>query len=670
MTMYYHRLACAFLLLIASFPFAGQSQNAHATATITINNLDGPGEGFNSTAPPDVASTAGGNPGATLGQQRLLSFQFAADIWSGIIDSDVPIVVDAALNPQTCSPFTGTLGSAGPEIVVRDFNNAPVANTWFSIAQANSLAGLGDLDPGFPEIVATFNSDVDDNPNCLTGFTWYYGFDGAPPLGQIDFTTVVLHEIAHGLGFLSLVNLSNGTKFLGLDDAYMRHLANGTTGEAFPDMNNGERRNAMRSVDNLVWTGNAVNTNETLSSGKHAISDQVLMYAPNPIEPGSSVSHFDTTLDPDELMEPFNTGVTTVGLTDDLFEDIGWGVSGCGDTILDPGEDCDEGGETATCDVNCTSVACGDGTLNTTAGEECDDGNTDSGDGCSDSCILEFCGDGLIQAGLGETCDDSGESATCDNNCTGALCGDGTLNITAGEGCDDGNNDPGDGCSPTCVLICGNGTLDGTEECDDNNTDSGDGCSSSCELETCFSCVGTNCTAEPQTGCRVPTESNRAIIIINDKSNDNADNLTWRWIRGEATTLADFGDPLTDTDYELCIFDETGDVPSLVFSAEAPAGGTCRNNDCWRATGSNGFRYQDLDRTPDGINTIVLRRGDEGKALVSVVGRGPNLTLPTLPMSQDSTVTAQLRNSNGVCWEEEYSTALRNTDTQFRAKGD
>lgn len=58
----------------------------------------------------------------------------------------------------------------------------------------------------------------------------------------------------------------------------------------------------------------------------------------------------------------------------------------CGNGTVDGDEDCDDGMETATCDVDCTAVECGDGRINRTAGERCDDGNTDTGDACDDSC--------------------------------------------------------------------------------------------------------------------------------------------------------------------------------------------------------------------------------------------------------------------------------------------
>jgi cysteine-rich repeat protein len=66
------------------------------------------------------------------------------------------------------------------------------------------------------------------------------------------------------------------------------------------------------------------------------------------------------------------------------------------------------------------------------------------------------------------------------------VCGDGT--VDDGEQCDDGNTTSGDGCSATCTIetvqpVCGNGHVETGEECDDGNTANGDGCTSACKAE-------------------------------------------------------------------------------------------------------------------------------------------------------------------------------------------
>ncbi|MBU1446666.1 DUF4215 domain-containing protein, partial [Patescibacteria group bacterium] len=71
------------------------------------------------------------------------------------------------------------------------------------------------------------------------------------------------------------------------------------------------------------------------------------------------------------------------------------------------------------------------------------------------------------------------------------VCGNGSNE--AGEQCDDGNTISGDGCSASCILevltpICGNSAIEGSETCDDGNTTSGDGCSSTCALEVPTGC--------------------------------------------------------------------------------------------------------------------------------------------------------------------------------------
>ncbi len=143
---------------------------------------------------------------------------------------------------------------------------------------------------------------------------------------------------------------------------------------------------------------------------------------------------------------------------------------------------------------------CGDGTLATS--EQCDDGNTTSGDGCTSSCTVEtppaVCGNGVVESS--EQCDDGnvangdGCSASCQTEGSNQpVCGNGI--IEAGEQCDDSNTTSGDGCSSVCTVevvsaICGNGTLEGAEQCDDGNANNGDGCSTTCTKENGYACSG------------------------------------------------------------------------------------------------------------------------------------------------------------------------------------
>ncbi len=121
----------------------------------------------------------------------------------------------------------------------------------------------------------------------------------------------------------------------------------------------------------------------------------------------------------------------------------------CGDGELNVTETCDPPG--ATCRADCTR--CGDSILQALAGEQCDDGGTQPGDGCDENCVLEECGNGIVQ--LGETCDPpgipDGGPDECRQDCT--FCGDAITQSV--EQCDDGNNVDGDGCSAQCKSGCG-----------------------------------------------------------------------------------------------------------------------------------------------------------------------------------------------------------------------
>ena len=309
-------------------------------ATFVIVNNDSPGEGFNDDTP---RSPVGGNPGDTLGEQRLIAFQFAADLLGSKLTSSVTIRVAAHFDPLDCGPTRATLGQAGATTII-DFENDPPAgaraNTLYPVALANALARR-DLDPGVDDIAATFNSSIDDNALCLTGTNWYYGLDNQPG-GDLDFLSTVAHELIHGLGFASFANLTTGQFVGGTPDIYSVFIRDLTQGANWDQMTAPQRSASASNDGNVVWSGPSTTSNgaPTLSSGTN--QGQVQLYAPTVTQPGSSISHWDTRLTPNALMEPFDTGDTDfdngIGLSTCLLQDVGWTLLGgtrCPSTAAD-----------------------------------------------------------------------------------------------------------------------------------------------------------------------------------------------------------------------------------------------------------------------------------------------------------------------------------------------
>jgi hypothetical protein len=251
------KLAFASLLIPALLiPAVGMAPAALA-ATVTVINLDGPNEGFNDPTP---ATPIGGNPGTTVGQQRLIAFQFAADLWGATFDSNVEIRVDANFDPLACTATAATLGSAGTITIIRDFTPTglfpgPVAPaTWHGQALANKRAGYDLL--ASSDIRARFNSNL-GNVGCLTGSGWYYGLDNNHGT-QIDLVTVVLHELGHGFGFQQFGSLTTGAMTQNLPDVYNRQLLDLSTGKTWDQMTNAERVASAINTRRVVWTGSGV----------------------------------------------------------------------------------------------------------------------------------------------------------------------------------------------------------------------------------------------------------------------------------------------------------------------------------------------------------------------------------------------------------------------------
>jgi cysteine-rich repeat protein len=267
----------------------------------------------------------------------------------------------------------------------------------------------------------------------------------------------------------------------------------------------------------------------------------------------------------------------------------------------------------ATCDADCTAVTCGDGTTNTSAGE---------------------------------ACDDSGESVTCDPDCTTATCGDGTTNPSAGETCDDGNVENGDCCSATCIAV--------------------------------VDCVGAVCVGGPLPttadggSCRVAERS--ALSLIADTRGGGS--IRWKWKKGEAVSLVDLGDPLTDTTYTLCFYDSEGAVFYNAMPDLGPGPGfeVLPGEPGWHAQNEHGYRHESSPCEEGGTLRVHLRTGGVGRSKVALKLKGACIPMPgDMPddparyFYMDPSVSVRLISSDNVCWASDFDDRVfRNSDLKFK----
>jgi len=151
---------------------------------------------------------------------------------------------------------------------------------------------------------------------------------------------------------------------------------------------------------------------------------------------------------------------------------------GCGPGLAtcDPGYVCDNG--------SCEQSVCGDGIVDASRNEQCDDSNDIDGDGCTqcrhDCQTNAECDDGNPCNGV-EMCNGScqlGSALTAGETCTTPAVGTGQCRTF--------------GAAMVCVSTgCGNGQTAGGEHCDDGNEIAGDGC----EIDCRYSCVTNSAVA-------------------------------------------------------------------------------------------------------------------------------------------------------------------------------
>ena len=246
--------------------------NAASAATVKVVSRDPAGVGFNDTTP---VAPVGGNPGTTLGEQRMNAYLYVAGIWGKALTSSQEITISAGWEALTCDASSAVLGSAG---AWNFWHDAPglQPGIWYQQALANKLAGTN-LSAGTPDdgtgygnvdIKSQFNINLGQS-TCLSGSPFYLGLDGKPPGSQVNFVEVLLHEVGHGLGFaLGLTSTASGlrvnadfTAYVpdGLPMVWEQYMLDNTTGKTWLAMTPAERVASTLNDGNLAWTGpNAV----------------------------------------------------------------------------------------------------------------------------------------------------------------------------------------------------------------------------------------------------------------------------------------------------------------------------------------------------------------------------------------------------------------------------
>jgi hypothetical protein len=245
------------------------------------------------------------------------AFQRAVDIWANLLNSTIPVRVTAIWEDLG----QNVLGSANTSDYLRNFPGANKINTFYPIALAEKMSGIELNSLNDEDIICRFNSRI----------PWYYGTAENVPLGQFDFTSIVLHELGHGLGFVGSMRVSGnigsygfGTRFNTIYDSFLK---SGDDKFLVDTLSFRNPSNALRNP--LVSEDLYFVSPRTDAVSK---SDRVLLYAPNPYQPGSSISHLDdfkygggkinSLMTPTASLREKNLNPGPITLN--MFADMGW----------------------------------------------------------------------------------------------------------------------------------------------------------------------------------------------------------------------------------------------------------------------------------------------------------------------------------------------------------
>jgi hypothetical protein len=203
----------------------------------------------NITIRPLTGTSSRGHTCATWPTAAQTAFARAATIWANEVNSSVPILIDACWATNFTDP--DNLGQGGPNNSYYNYVGSPRANTLYFSPLANALTGQ-DLSPGTAEIYVAYNSAFD------TRGEFYYGTDGNTPANQLDFVTLVLHEIGHGIGFLGTMQVDSSNRAYwggstGYPNTYDIYAVNGAGQYLVNTFSNHSTALYAQLISNNIW---------------------------------------------------------------------------------------------------------------------------------------------------------------------------------------------------------------------------------------------------------------------------------------------------------------------------------------------------------------------------------------------------------------------------------
>ncbi len=213
-------------------------------------------------------------------EQAKVPFEQAVAIWEKYLISTQTIRVKATWSKTMSNSVLAETGATRIYRSSTNIPNLPYTNVWYPTPLAEALSGK-ELNSGDFDMTVTLNGNIN----------WYYGTDAKAQAGRYDMITVMLHEIAHGLGFSSSMSIINS-------DTQGQY---GQSGSAYIFDIFMQDSKKVKLTNTGVYGNPSTDLKTSLTSNalyfglKNPTFANTLprLYAPSPFKSGSSFSHFD-----------------------------------------------------------------------------------------------------------------------------------------------------------------------------------------------------------------------------------------------------------------------------------------------------------------------------------------------------------------------------------------